>query len=183
LTVSIPTAEPTQAVSGTNWSWDITDGDYPPSDGWTLSYALRNGTVADALDLTAATSADGDYYEIREVAADTVVTAGLYHWARFVEDESGNRHERARGTVRILPDFAAATTYRTHEQSTLAVLDAAIEGRLTADMEQFTIRGRAVTRIPMPDLMKLRGQYRALVRRQMQGGKLIRQVETRFRAP
>ena len=63
------------------------------------------------------------------------------------------------------------------------MLDAAIEGRLTTDMEQFTIRGRAVTRIPMPDLMKLRGQYRALVRRQMQGGKLIRQVESRFRAP
>lgn len=181
MTVSIPTTEPTQVVAGTNWFWDITDSDYPPSDGWTLSYALRG--ASDALDITAVTSELGDYYEIREDAYDSQeLAAGLYHWARYVENGDGDRHERGRGTLRILTDFAAAATYQTHEQRVLAVLDAAVEGRLTTDMEQFSIRGRAVTRIPMAELLKLRGQYRVMVRRQS-GVPLIRGIETAFNAP
>lgn len=183
MTPTTPTTEPTQVTAGTNWAWDITDADYPPSDGWTLSYAIRGATAADKLDVEATPDADEAVYQVRVAAASSAISAGLYHWAKFVEDVDGNRYERGRGTLRVLPDFGAADTYQTHEQTVLAVLDAAIEGRLTSDMEQFSIRGRSVTRIPIAELKKLRGEYRVLVRRQMTGGKVVRAVETHFRAP
>jgi hypothetical protein len=76
--------------------------------------------------------------------------------------------------INIEPDAAAsaAGSFQTFEEKTLAVLETVISGRVTADIEHYQIAGRAVTKIPIKELLELRGTYRALVWRQRHPGKL-----------
>jgi hypothetical protein len=179
---TIPTTEPERLVSGTTWSWNIVDSDHPPSAGWTLSYSFRNATAADKLDVTASPSDDDSTFEVRLTAEQTDLPAGFYRWARYVSNEDGARYRTATGSLVVEPDFAAADTYTTHEQRVLAVIEALIEGRYSDDMEQFSIRGRSVLRMSMAELQKWRGYYRAMVRRQIKGGRM-RTVDLHFTTP
>lgn len=71
--------------------------------------------------------------------------------------------------VEILPDVTAVATpidQRSHAQRMLEAIKARLEGRITADAESYSIRGRALSRIPMAELMRLRDQYAAEVHRE-----------------
>jgi hypothetical protein len=65
-----------------------------------------------------------------------------------------------------------AGSFVTWEEKTLTVVEAALQGRLTADIEHYQIAGRAVQRIPIQELRKIRGELRAAVWRQQNPGKL-----------
>ena len=69
------------------------------------------------------------------------------------------------GTIeaRINLATAAAGTSQTHAEKTLSVIEAALAGRLTSDIAEYSIAGRAVKKIPIDQLSKLRGQYAAMV--------------------
>jgi len=49
----------------------------------------------------------------------------------------------------------------THAQTMLAAIEAVLEGRITADIEQYSIAGRSITKIPIAELLKLRSYYKA----------------------
>ena len=51
-----------------------------------------------------------------------------------------------------------------HAVTTLALLEAAIEGRIPAGLSMTIINGQNITRIPLEQLCRLREQYRAEVR-------------------
>lgn len=76
--------------------------------------------------------------------------------------------------INVEPDAATspAGTFQTFEEKTLAVILAAIGGRLTADMQSYTIAGRSVMKIPIDELMQLRGKFAAAVWRQQNPGQL-----------
>lgn len=84
--------------------------------------------------------------------------------------------------INIEPNAASspAGSFVTFEERTLAVLEAAIAGRLPAGIESYQIAGRAVNKIPMKELVQLRGQYRAAVWRQQNPGKLGVPYEVEF---
>jgi hypothetical protein len=68
--------------------------------------------------------------------------------------------------------IAAAGAFATFEEQQLAVIEAVLAGRITSGIESYQIAGRSVTKIPIPDLMKMRGMLRAAVWRQDNPGKL-----------
>lgn len=76
--------------------------------------------------------------------------------------------------INVEPDAAssAAGTFQTFEEKTLAVLEAAIAGNLTGGIQSYQIAGRAVSKYPLAELMKLRGMFRAAVWRQQNPGQL-----------
>jgi len=76
--------------------------------------------------------------------------------------------------VNIEPNAASspAGSFVTWEEKTLAVVEAALSGRLTADIQSYQIAGRAVNKIPIAELKQLRGELRAAVWRQQNPGKL-----------
>jgi hypothetical protein len=63
------------------------------------------------------------------------------------------------------------------EEKTLAVLEAVVQGRITADVENYSIAGRSVSKIPAKELLQLRGQFRAIVWRQRNPGKLTSSID------
>jgi hypothetical protein len=76
--------------------------------------------------------------------------------------------------INVEPDAAtsAAGTFQTFAEKTLAVIEAAIAGNLTPAISSYQIAGRAVVKIPLKDLLQLRGLYLAAVWRQQHPGRL-----------
>jgi hypothetical protein len=67
---------------------------------------------------------------------------------------------------------AAAGAFNSWEERTLAVIEAVLSGRLTADIQSYQIAGRSVTKIPITELLAMRGNLRAVIWRQTNPGKL-----------
>jgi hypothetical protein len=76
--------------------------------------------------------------------------------------------------INIEPNAATSApgSFVTWEEKTLAIVEAALSGRLTSDIESYQIAGRAVNKIPIQELKKLRGELRAAVWRQQNPGQL-----------
>lgn len=164
MTATIPTIEPTSLAAGTSVSWYASYGDYPPSDGYTRKYYFRGAGVFDV----EATDDSGQW--LVEIApTDTAdVAAGTYRWFAVAEkgteaDGDLERWPVGEGVVEITPNpfTAERGDFQTHAERTLAMITAVIEGRITADVEAFTIGGRSVTQIPMDQLLRLKGIYSA----------------------
>lgn len=171
-------AEPTKLTAGTTWSWDREVPGHSASAGWQLRYALRG---PHDLDIEATES--GDRYAVSVSATTTAdVLPGSYRLAGLIERE-GDRHIVYDGHLVVEPNPLATVNTKTHAARALEVVEAAIEGRLTADQESFQIGGKSVTRIPMRDLLRLRGTYAAQVYRERNPGRLGPPVEVMFTPP
>ncbi|MEK9505149.1 hypothetical protein [Gaopeijia maritima] len=74
-----------------------------------------------------------------------------------------DRRTVVRATLLVHPDPSSAVDARSHDEKTLALIDAAIEGRIPPDLEESTIGGRQVKHIPIETLLHLQGVYRTRV--------------------
>jgi hypothetical protein len=84
--------------------------------------------------------------------------------------------------INIEPNVAtsAAGTFNTWEETTLAVVEAAIAGRLTNDIQSYQIAGRAVNKIPIEELRKIRGQLKNAIWQQTHPGQLGKPFKIEF---
>lgn len=174
---TIPTTEPNVATAGDSWEWDVKRlvTDYP-SATWTLTYRL-SGPSPKTLEADAA--ADGTF-EIRVPAAQTKnLQPGTYELHGFVTSGS-NRFTVYASSLVVDPDPATRAAFTHHAEKTLAILKAALEGRLTADVESYQVEGRAVNKIPAAELRRLRGLYAAEVRRLRYPDRAMRGIGVRF---
>jgi hypothetical protein len=79
-----------------------------------------------------------------------------------------------------------STARDTHASRMLTAIEAALEGRITSDMEQYSIAGRQITKIPVNELLVLRDKYKAEVQAEEDaenlklGYKSKRIIKTRF---
>lgn len=73
-----------------------------------------------------------------------------------------------------------------HATTMLAAIEAVLEGRITSDIEQYSIAGRQITKIPITELLVLRDRYKAEVAREEAaaslelGEKSKRTIKVRF---
>lgn len=176
----VPMCEPTEAIAGATWQWRVSDADFPTADSWVLSYAIR-GPDAPAWDAGWVATANGEHTVTIPATTTALLTAGRYELTR-VWTLSGVIHHRAVAplTVKPNPVTAAAGERVTHAARTLAVIEAALEGRLTDDIQFYMIAGRQVQKIPVADLIKLRQVYRLEVYRERNPGRSGPPVLVRF---
>lgn len=176
---TIPTTEPTQLIAGDSWEWDRTEhSDFPIADGWTLTYALRGPSELDLTSTHIATS--GTTHQVRVSAATTAaLTAGHYRWAAYVTSGS-DRFQIDSGTLNVVGDLATSAGGRTHAETTLALVEAALEARATNAVESFSINGRSTALIPTAELMKMRGIYASMVERERAAGRPYQTVGVAF---
>lgn len=176
---SIPTTEPTELTAGTNWRWDRRLPAHLAADGWTLKYAVRG---PEDLDVTA--TADDDTYQIRVTPAQSTIDAGTYRLIGYLEkgEPVTDRDIIYDAPLTVLANPLLSVGRRSHAEETLFLIEAAIEGRIPADRESFEIDGTQITRIPIDQLLKLRGRYAALVKRQRRRGSFS-SVEVQFVRP
>lgn len=178
---TVPMTEPTVLTAGSSWQWDRSFAEFPAGEGWVLAYHLRG---PGALDTEAAEIvASGDTFQVRIPASRTGIEAGTYRLAGYVS-LNGERHQVHNTLVSVFPDVSGADDAGlSHAEKTLALIEAAIEGRIPADAETVQINGRAITHIPVAELVKLRGSYRSLVWRERNPGQIGPSVKVRFGQP
>lgn len=196
MTPPVPTIEPTAIAAGNTWRWDRVFSGYTPADGWALKYAFRYvAAVAftdnqTKLDYTAPAAVNGGGWEITIPKTVGVgpktegLTPGTYRWQAYVE-KATERYTVAEGVLTVRPNFesAAVGQLQSHAEKTLAIIEAALEGRLTSDIESYQIAGRAISKIPIAELSVLHGKYLSRVQRERNPGQLGRKVEMVFVPP
>ena len=150
--------EPEKLTGGVTWKWKKTITDYPASE-WTLTYYLRkNGATATSFNATA----DGDTFLVTVAAATTANYAtGVYDIVGVVV-KAAEKYVVYDGIIEVLTNPASASAYdpRTHSRRVLDLIEAAMEGRIPNGMESYTIGGRSITKISLPDLRMLYEKYK-----------------------
>jgi hypothetical protein len=153
--------------AGDAWAWTLAadPAAYPAEAGVALRYALA--PVAGGAPFLIAGALAGDAFAFAAPADLTAAVApGVYRWRLIVEDAAGRR-VLGEGNLEVRPDPETSTAdTRSHARRTLDAIEATIEGRASKDADAFTIEGRSITRTPLEILMKLREQYRRIVRRE-----------------
>lgn len=167
---SYPQSEPEILVAGDRWAWKRTDlgADYPPAS-YALTYSARLESTGTEIEITASESGQ-DY--IVEVASATTAgyTVGIYSWQAYItRTADSERVTVGSGTFEIVANRdAASTDPRSHAKKVLDAIEAILEDRATKDQQAYTIRGRSLSRTPIPDLLELRKVYKAEVAREKQ---------------
>jgi hypothetical protein len=97
-------------------------------------------------------------------------------------DGSGEIYDVRSGRIMVNPNLALLNPgdALTHEERTLRIIEAKLENRLAADLENYSIAGRSISRIPVQELIKLRGTYANIVWKQRNPGKLTTPVDIVF---
>lgn len=154
------TVPPTTIMAGDSVAFSWSYADYPASDGWTLTYALAGRST-----LAVTSTPNLDAHDIALTSAQTsALLAGAYTWKLRV---SNGTTTTTVGTGRcdVQADVATAQTgdFAAWAETTLAMLEASIQGDMTDAVQQYTIGDRQITKIPMADRLKLRNQLRAEV--------------------
>jgi len=156
--------EPGKIAAGDSLDWNRSLPDYPASDGWTLHYALFNATAVYSI----TSAADGDNHAVSVDSATTATWAsGRYDWTAYVTHTDGRKRSLFAGTIIITPDLTAGPyDGRSHARKMLDAIEAALEGRATAD-EMDLIKGqfgeRAIER-KSAELIVARDRYRREVK-------------------
>jgi hypothetical protein len=180
VTATVPTTEPESLVAGDTWHWTKSVADYPPGDGWTLKYSIRGPSVL--LDTNVTVTEDGSVYDVVVDADKTsALEPGTYRWQARVEKD-GARYTVDSGVILVERDLsqAAEGDAQPYSEKMLAAIDAVLTGRITADVEQYQIAGRAVTKIPIAELRKLRAACKAELAKVRNGGKTGSVIKMRF---
>lgn len=181
---SIPSVEPDYFSAGETTQWSRTFANYPATAGWAVTYYFAG---ADVFQVAGVASGDGFTFTLG--AQDTSgKKPGTYQFRAYAEQNAGatlQRYLLKIGTVQVLPDITAATPgdFQTHEERTLAILVAALEGRLTADIEDYQVAGKSVRKIPVVELRRLKAEYAWAVYRQRHRGQMGAKVAVNFFPP
>jgi hypothetical protein len=168
-----PVGPPDVKRAGDTWIWKVPDHtDYPQADGWALTYEF-NGPSLLSVTPTFQTSGDDVNHWLTTVSQEVTddLAAGTYTLVgRMTLSGTPDRIE----TVFWNPAFlvqgeitgGTALDFQTHAEKTLALIESILEGKLTKDLHRYTIAGRSVEKIPLTELMTMRGTYAAMVRSQ-----------------
>jgi hypothetical protein len=162
------TTEPESFTAGDLVAWKreaaalvIPTGEAPKaSAGWALTYAL----VKTGARIAITAAASGDDHLVSIAAATTAgYAAGTYAWQAYVT-KTTERYLVGSGTIRILPNFAAAAgghDARSHVKRVLDAIEAKLEARASKEQEQMVVGGQVVGMMPIHRLLEWRDRYRA----------------------
>ena len=158
-----PETEPAEIVAGDRLIFRRTDlnTDYSNAS-YTLKYSARlEGTGSTEIEITA--SASGDDYLVEVASAVTAAyTAGQYIWQGYITRNSdAQRITIGTGSWKVIANRDSATTDpRSHPRIMVEKIEAILEGRADADVSSYSINGRSLTKIPIPELMEFRRSYK-----------------------
>ncbi len=163
-TGNVPTTEPAKIVAGDLLQWKRTDlGTDYANGSYTLSYKARlEGTGSTVITITA--SASGDDYLVSVGQSTTAsYTAGDYRWQAYITRNSDSeRLTIDSGTFEVAANRSASTADpRSHVKIMLDKIESILEGRADGDVAAYSINGRSLTKLAIPDLLMWRDRYRA----------------------
>lgn len=175
--MAINNSIPDSFVAGTTVQYERSYSDYPTSN-WNMTLFIAGVAVFSI----PATESNNKFLITISANQTKNFPAGNYRWEERVTDGT-NVYIAGTGTVVVLADIAQATagSLLSWEEKTLKVVEDALMGRLSADMESYSIDGRAVSKIPSRELLGIRNSLRRAVNAQKNIGKMGPTVLTVFK--
>jgi len=184
-----PEGEPEEIVVGDFLQWKRSDiaNDYPTSTGYTAEYVARiTGGGSSEIKLPQAAGSTDNYYLF---TVDSTTSAdfepGKYHWQlEITQTSSGNRLVVDIGDFEAIPDMDNnQADPRIHAEVMVAKIESLLQGKADADVSNYSIAGRSLTKMSFTELTDARDYYRqeivkhendALVKRGKRNGATIR---------
>jgi hypothetical protein len=173
MSAPIPTVEPTVLVAGDTWQWDREAADFPPSEGWSLTYVF-NDQGEQRFTITSA--AAGTVHRVTRATTDTDdVIPGTYEWVCFAK-KTGERRQIASGRVQIKPNFEGIRPFDTRTDARV-ILDGLMALKKQhaggqAMVQEYTIAGRSMKFRTGDDLLKEINYWRVEVAREERAAKI-----------
>lgn len=164
-------------MAGDTAKWLKSLGDYPASAGWVLTYTLVNS----AQRYTATATASGDDHLTTIAASTTAGWAAGDYALRGQVALAGEVYTVIETRVTVAAAYGSATDSRTQARRMLDAVEAVLEGRTADNVAEYTIGGRAVKRIPVPELLTLRDRLRFDVSREDDAGRAAAGLQPRGR--
>lgn len=148
------TAIPDELTVGDQWEWTITNGDYPASSSWVMTYVLINS--AGKFTITSSASDDSHVVDFDSSSID----AGEYYYQQYFT-LAGERKTADSGYVNILPDFNSETTYdfRSHVKIVLDAIRANLQGTASKKQQSMSVDGWSLSRFSLRELSDLEKEY------------------------
>jgi hypothetical protein len=151
---------PSNIIANTTVEWSMSPS-YKPADGFTIECHLAG---ASALIITG-TSVDGDTVSFKINPADTATWAAGIAFYQYVAIKGSDKYvfiDAGQLEVKKLITSAPVDN-RSLAKRIVDAIDAVMEGKATADQAAYQIGNRQLTRIPLPDLMRVREYYARIV--------------------
>ena len=156
--------EPEKIVAGDRLIFKRTDlGTDYANGSYTLKYSARlEGTGSTEIEITASASGDDYLVQVNSLTTASYV-AGTYQWQAYITRNSDSQRLTIdQGSWEVVANRDAATTDpRSHPRIMVEKIESIREGRAGADVNSYSINGRSLTKIPIPELMEFRSKYKA----------------------
>ena len=156
--------EPEKIVAGDRLIFKRTDlGTDYANGSYTLKYSARlEGTGSTEIEITASASGDDYLVQVNSLTTASYV-AGTYQWQAYITRNSDSQRLTIdQGSWEVVANRDAATTDpRSHPRIMVEKIASILEGRAGADVNSYSINGRSLTKIPIPELMEFRSKYKA----------------------
>ena len=178
--MSRPTSVPSTFSAGSTVVYERYYGEYLPTNGYTLTAFLAGAKVASSVAV-----GEGVVFVVTlDTTTTAALTAGDYQYVERVS-KSGIVTDVYSGTVRVTPNLATATdgSVVTPEEKLLAAIDACILGKVTDDLQEYTIGGRAVVTMDPAELWRWRNRIASLLQQRRAGGRFTQPVNVVFTVP
>lgn len=164
-----PTLEPENIVVGDFVQWRRTDlsGDYP-NTAYTMTYVARITGGGNTEIQLLGTNYENDYLFTATSTTSASFVAGYYHWQlEAFQTSSNNRIVIDRGSFNIIVDLDInGTDPRTHAEIMLGKIESLLSGKADADVANYSIAGRSLTKMSFDELIKVRDFYKAEFRKE-----------------
>lgn len=165
-----PTGVPASLAAGDSWLWQQSYGDFPVSEGWTLSYRFRGAAVLDTA--SSHLTSSGETWTVTIPATLTAdLPPGNYAWTASMTGSgayAGRVHTAETGVLEVTRNLALAQDgdAQTWEEKALAAIEAVLTNQITDAVASYMIGGRQVVTIPLGELRALRASLKRAVSRQ-----------------
>lgn len=164
-----PTREPDRIVLGDFIQWRRTDlsGDYP-NNLYTMTYVARiTGGGSSEIQIVG-TDYGSDYLFTISSATSASFTHGLYHWQlEALRISDNNRIVIDYGTFNAVVDLDInGSDPRSNAEIMLDKIENLLLGKADADVANYSIAGRSLTKLSFDELLKARDFYEAEVRKE-----------------
>jgi len=166
-----PTVEPETVVVGDYIQWRRTDlsSDYP-NTAYTMTYVARI-TAGGANEIQLVGTAYGnDYLFTVNSATSANFNPGFYHWQlEALRQSDNNRIVIDRGFFTVVADLDNNNADpRTHAEIMLGKIKSLLEGKADADVANYSVAGRSLTKLSFDELIKARDYYQEEYNKEVQ---------------
>jgi hypothetical protein len=160
-TSNVPLTEPESVVAGSYVAWrrelDLDNALYG------VSYRLTPIAGGPTVTITGTTTDDAVWLFEVASAVSAAWVPGTYRWdlivTRLSDDETALTDT---GTIRV---FATTEDRRTHAEIMLVKIESLLTGRADSDVDNYTIKNRSISKMPVKELTAWRDYYRAEIAR------------------